>query len=120
LREGKVLYVRDEDRLSRSTSRSRSAARDDLFEKLAVRGVVSRPMADTLRRMKGLLNVVHEYARVWSGEHAREVRTHLPLFRQEVADSDLVSPAGAGHRRLDGCKAGGSESDLAGLPPRGV
>jgi hypothetical protein len=37
----------------------------DLFEKLAVRGVVSRPMADTLRRMKGLRNVlVHEYARV--------------------------------------------------------
>ncbi|MBI2238989.1 MAG: DUF86 domain-containing protein [Actinobacteria bacterium] len=38
---------------------------DDLFEKLAVAGVVSEEMAGGLRRMKGLRNIlVHEYARV--------------------------------------------------------
>lgn len=38
---------------------------DDLFEKLARRGVISPPMADTLRRMKGLRNLlVHEYGRI--------------------------------------------------------
>jgi uncharacterized protein YutE (UPF0331/DUF86 family) len=38
---------------------------DDLFEKLAQRGVISNPMSDTLRRMKGLRNLlVHEYGRV--------------------------------------------------------
>ncbi|MBI4591296.1 MAG: DUF86 domain-containing protein [Candidatus Rokubacteria bacterium] len=30
---------------------------DDLFDKLARRGVISHPMADTLRRMKGLRNL---------------------------------------------------------------
>jgi uncharacterized protein YutE (UPF0331/DUF86 family) len=38
---------------------------DDLFEKLAERGVVSSSLARTLRRMRGLRNLlVHEYGRI--------------------------------------------------------
>ena len=38
---------------------------DDLFEKLTRSKAISEPMADTLRRMKGLRNLlVHEYGRV--------------------------------------------------------
>jgi len=38
---------------------------DDLFEKLSRNGAISDSMADTLRRMKGLRNLlVHEYGRV--------------------------------------------------------
>jgi uncharacterized protein YutE (UPF0331/DUF86 family) len=38
---------------------------DDLFDKLTRRQVISEAMADTLRRMKGLRNLlVHEYGRV--------------------------------------------------------
>ncbi len=38
---------------------------NDLFEKLTDRRVISRPMADLLRRMKGMRNIlVHEYGRV--------------------------------------------------------
>jgi uncharacterized protein YutE (UPF0331/DUF86 family) len=38
---------------------------DDLFDKLARRGVFSAGMARTLRRMKGLRNLlVHEYGRI--------------------------------------------------------
>jgi len=38
---------------------------DDLFEKLARRGVVSPGIAGTLRRLKGLRNLlVHEYGRI--------------------------------------------------------
>src|SRR5262249_54983056 len=38
---------------------------DDLFEKFLDRRVISRPMADVLRRMKGMRNIlVHEYGRV--------------------------------------------------------
>jgi uncharacterized protein YutE (UPF0331/DUF86 family) len=38
---------------------------DDLFAKLGQRGVVSTAMAETLRRMKGLRNLlVHEYGRI--------------------------------------------------------
>jgi uncharacterized protein YutE (UPF0331/DUF86 family) len=38
---------------------------DDLFEKLVQRGVLSAQMGSTLRRMKGLRNLlVHEYGRV--------------------------------------------------------
>ena len=41
------------------------AEEDDLFEKLARRGVISSAMSETLRRMKGLRNLlVHEYGRV--------------------------------------------------------
>ena len=40
------------------------AEEDDLFERLSRNGVISGPMADILRRMKGLRNLlVHEYAR---------------------------------------------------------
>ncbi len=38
---------------------------DDLFEKLAGRGVISAPTAGMLKRMKGLRNLlVHEYGRI--------------------------------------------------------
>lgn len=38
---------------------------DDLFEKLARAGVISQPMVSTLKRMKGLRNLlVHEYGRI--------------------------------------------------------
>jgi uncharacterized protein YutE (UPF0331/DUF86 family) len=38
---------------------------DDLFEKLTRSQAISEPMADTLRRMKGLRNLlVHAYGRV--------------------------------------------------------
>ncbi len=38
---------------------------DDLFERLSRHGAISRPLAATLRRMKGLRNLlVHEYGRV--------------------------------------------------------
>ena len=38
---------------------------DDIFEKLCGRSGISRAMADTLKRMKGLRNLlVHEYGRV--------------------------------------------------------
>ncbi len=41
------------------------ADEDDLFEKLAGRGVIAPPMADLLRRMKRMRNIlVHEYGRV--------------------------------------------------------
>lgn len=41
------------------------ADEDDLFEKLTGRGVISPPMADLLRRMKRMRNIlVHEYGRV--------------------------------------------------------
>src|SRR5262245_16369484 len=41
------------------------ADEDDLFEKLSVRAVISSPLADLLRRMKGMRNIlVHEYGRV--------------------------------------------------------
>ena len=41
------------------------AEEDDLFAKLTQRGVVSAAMAETLRRMKGLRNLlVHEYGRI--------------------------------------------------------
>ena len=38
---------------------------DDLFQKLLHAGVLAPPLAETLRRMKGLRNLlVHEYGRV--------------------------------------------------------
>ena len=41
------------------------AEEDDLFEKLMAHGVISPPLADLLRRMKGMRNIlVHEYGRV--------------------------------------------------------
>jgi uncharacterized protein YutE (UPF0331/DUF86 family) len=56
---------------------------DDLFEKLAVRGVLSRPMAATLKRMKGLRNIlVHEYGRVNDALVFDAVRTRLEDFME--------------------------------------
>lgn len=41
------------------------AEEDDLFEKLGDAGIVTLPMKDTLKSMKGLRNIlVHEYGRV--------------------------------------------------------
>jgi uncharacterized protein YutE (UPF0331/DUF86 family) len=74
--------------LSRSYLKVEKRRACDLFEKLAVRGVVSRPMADTLRRMKGLRNVlVHEYMRVNDALVFETIRTRLddfPAFKREV------------------------------------
>lgn len=38
---------------------------DDLFEKLAQAGIISRSLSETLQRMKGFRNIlVHDYGRV--------------------------------------------------------
>lgn len=61
---------------------------DDLFEKLLRRGVVSEDTAATLRRMKGLRNLlVHEYGRVTDAIVFQTVRDRLgdfAAFRREV------------------------------------
>jgi uncharacterized protein YutE (UPF0331/DUF86 family) len=61
---------------------------DDLFEKLAARGVVSPRTAATLKRMKGLRNIlVHEYGRVNDALVFDTIRTRLDdftAFKQEV------------------------------------
>lgn len=54
---------------------------DDLFEKLAGRGVISRPMGATLRRMKGLRNIlVHEYGRLDDALVFEVIQTRLEDF----------------------------------------
>jgi uncharacterized protein YutE (UPF0331/DUF86 family) len=64
------------------------AEEDDLFEKLASREVISRPLADTLRRMKGLRNIlVHEYGRVNDAlvfDTVRTRRDDFAAFKREV------------------------------------
>jgi uncharacterized protein YutE (UPF0331/DUF86 family) len=61
---------------------------DDLFEKLAVGGVISRPMAATLRRMKGLRNILmHEYGRLDDALVFDVIQTRLEdfaAFKREV------------------------------------
>lgn len=61
---------------------------DDLFEKLAARGVISPPMAETLRRMKGLRNLlVHEYGRINDELVFETVRQRLgdfEAFKREI------------------------------------
>ncbi len=61
---------------------------DDLFEKLAMRGVITRPMATTLKRMKGLRNLlVHEYWRVNDEIVFHTIRERLDdcdSFRHEI------------------------------------
>lgn len=61
---------------------------DDLFEKLARQGVISASMAGTLKRMKGLRNLlVHEYGRVNDEIVFETVRQRLrdfEAFKQEV------------------------------------
>lgn len=54
---------------------------DDLFEKLARRGAISEAMAGTLRRMKGLRNLLgHEYGRVEDAIVFETVRSRLGDF----------------------------------------
>ena len=64
------------------------AEEDDLFEKLARQGAVSASMAATLRRMKGLRNLlVHEYGRVNDEIVFETVRSRLgefDAFKSEV------------------------------------
>ncbi len=61
---------------------------DDLFERLYRHGAISGPMADTLRRMKGLRNLlVHEYGRVNDEIVFETVRGRLgdfDAFRNEI------------------------------------
>ncbi len=63
---------------------------NDLFEKLARRGVISERMTDTLRRMKGMQNLlVHEYGRIDDELVFETVRDRLAdfgTFRREVLD----------------------------------
>lgn len=61
---------------------------NDLFEKLTERGVISRSMADLLRSMKGMRNIlVHEYGRV-ADELIFETASHrlgdFDAFRREI------------------------------------
>ena len=61
---------------------------NDLFEKLTDRRVISRPMADVLRRMKGMRNIlVHEYGRV-ADELIFETVSHrlgdFDAFKREI------------------------------------
>jgi uncharacterized protein YutE (UPF0331/DUF86 family) len=63
---------------------------DDLFQKLLVRGVLSTEMTATVRRMKGLRNLlVHEYGRI-DDEIVFETLTHrlgdFEGFKREVLD----------------------------------
>jgi len=53
---------------------------DDLFRKLAEHRVISASMADTVRRMKGLRNLVHEYGRVNDDIVFETVRHRLDDF----------------------------------------
>ena len=61
---------------------------DDLFEKLAGRRVISAEMADTLRRMKGLRNLlVHEYGRINDEivfETVRERLSDFDAFKRKI------------------------------------
>jgi uncharacterized protein YutE (UPF0331/DUF86 family) len=63
---------------------------NDLFEKLARRGVISGAMTETLRRMKGMRNIlVHEYGRVDDALVFETVRDRLDdfgTFKREVLD----------------------------------
>ena len=61
---------------------------NDLFEKLTDRRVISRPMADVLRRMKGMRNIlVHEYGLV-ADELIFETVSHrlgdFDTFKREI------------------------------------
>jgi uncharacterized protein YutE (UPF0331/DUF86 family) len=63
---------------------------DDLFEKLARRGAISAEMAETLKRMKGMRNIlVHEYGRIDDELVFETVRDRLgdfAAFRREIVD----------------------------------
>jgi hypothetical protein len=71
---------------------------DDLFEKLARRGVISEPMVDTLKRMKGLRNLlVHEYGHINDQIVFETIHRRLGDFgrrdRRRRAASEHVDPA---------------------------
>jgi uncharacterized protein YutE (UPF0331/DUF86 family) len=61
---------------------------DDLFEKLAQQAVISQPVASTLKRMKGLRNLlVHEYSRINDEIVFDTVRQRLgdfDVFKREI------------------------------------
>ena len=61
---------------------------DDLFEKLVGRGVISNAMVDSLRRMKGLRNLlVHEYGRINDQIVFETIRQRLgdfDTFKREI------------------------------------
>jgi uncharacterized protein YutE (UPF0331/DUF86 family) len=63
---------------------------NDLFDKLARHGAISGPMADTLKSMKGMRNLlVHEYGRIDDRRVFDSVRHRLgdfEGFRSEVLD----------------------------------
>jgi uncharacterized protein YutE (UPF0331/DUF86 family) len=63
---------------------------NDLFEKLVRRGVLSGGMTETLRRMKGMRNLlVHEYGRIDDElvfETVRDRLVDFGTFRREVLD----------------------------------
>ena len=63
---------------------------NDLFEKLARHGAISAGMAETLKRMKGMRNIlVHEYGRIDDELVFETVRDRLgdfDAFRREVLD----------------------------------
>lgn len=61
---------------------------NDLFEKLARHGVISRGLAETLQQMKGLRNIlVHEYGRVDDARVFRTIQAELgdfDAFKREI------------------------------------
>ena len=63
---------------------------DDVIAKLSGRGMISTPMADTLRRMRGLRNLlVHEYGRINDELVFDTVRQRLgdfEAFKREVLE----------------------------------
>jgi uncharacterized protein YutE (UPF0331/DUF86 family) len=66
------------------------AEEDDMFDKLGRRGVVSDAMGDTLRRMRGLRNIlVHEYGRINDELIFETIRNRLSdfdAFQREILE----------------------------------
>ncbi len=66
------------------------AEEDDLFEKLEAAGVLSPPMTEVLKEMRGFRNIlVHEYARIDDKIVYKIARTRLGdfnTFKQEILD----------------------------------
>ena len=64
------------------------ADEDDLFEKLTQAGIISQPMRETLRRMKGFRNIlVHEYGGVDDRLVYEVLRNRLDdfeMFKREI------------------------------------
>lgn len=64
---------------------------DDLFDKLAQAGVISKEMRDILRKMKGLRNIlVHEYGRIDDRlvyEVLRERLRDFTRLRREILEA---------------------------------